>query len=126
MTAVQGLDNKSCLIIPWHRCFRELSGFSKLWLRMFDRMEDKIRTRTTLHSISHTKRRVLSRGLLEVIHLEARHCKHRDYIHSFAFTSKERHASCRETVMIHCSVTYGHANAYTRLYPITMSSLFTQ
>lgn len=114
VTALQGLDNKSCLIITtWHRCFRDFSGFSKLWLRMFGEMEDRIRTLTTLHSISHTERRVLSRGLLEVIHLKARHCKHCDYIHSLTFTSKERHASYWETVMIRRSVTYGHVNAYT-------------
>lgn len=114
VTALQGLDNKSCLIITtWHRCFRDFSGFSKLWLRMFGKMEDRIRTLTMLHSISHTERRVLSRGLLEIIHLKACHCKHCDYIHSLTFTSKERHASYWETVMIRRSVTYGYVNAYT-------------
>ncbi len=129
MTVLQGLHNKSCLIIAWHGCFKDFSGFSKHWLRMFGKMEDRIPTRcllTMLHSISRPERQVLSRGLLELIHLVARHCKHRDYIHSLAFTSKERHASYKGTVTIHRSVTYGHVYAYTRSYQITMSSLIIQ
>lgn len=42
MTALQGLDSKSCLITTWQGCFRDdFSGFSKL-LRMFGKIEDKI------------------------------------------------------------------------------------